>query len=477
VLFNSAIFPFFLALALLLYYGTARSLRLQNLSVVLLSCVFYGFWDVRFLSLLALSTVVAYGVGLAISATPDEGRRRAFLTLGLGVDLAVLGFFKYFNFFVQNLSDLLRLLGAGGWELEQLHIILPVGISFYTFHTMSYLIDVYRRDFQATRDPIAFACYVAFFPLLVAGPIERAATFLTQILAPRRTTLRQVTSGTYLILWGMYLKVFVGDNLGPLANKVFAAPATQSAAQICVGAVAFSFQIYADFAGYSQIARGVARLLGFELSRNFHLPYLALSPVDFWRRWHITLSTWLRDYVFIPLGGSRSHLYRNLLITMLLGGLWHGAGWHFLLWGLYHGLLLCLFRAIPWLGVEPWGTNHPSRAVRGPARLFWTLLNLALMIMGFAIFRVQETADLATVLPALLSFPFVSDWSGQEWDLLRLAFYITPLALADLAVHLRPGTSWMSTAWPLRAAWYLLLFYSVVLFGGGYGEAFFYFRF
>lgn len=480
MLFNSATFPFFLILALFLYYATGRHLRLQNLVLVLLSCLFYSRWDARFLGLLALSTTVAYTVGLALHYTESAQKRRALLTLALALDLGLLAFFKYYNFFLESAQQTLRLLGLT-LSPQHLEIILPVGISFYTFHTMSYVIDVYRGDFRACRDPIAFACYVAFFPLLVAGPIERAGSFLTQIVVPRRTSYEQVYTGTYLILWGLFLKAFVGDNLTPLVDRAFAQPGRETPIGMALGALAFSLQLYADFAGYSQVARGVARLMGFELSRNFNLPFLSVSPIEFWRRWHITLSTWLRDYLYIPLGGSQRLIYRNLLLTMALGGLWHGAHWKFALWGAYHGVLLCLYRALPFLGERPWGLGHARLEVRVLARAFWTTVTFGLVVVGFAIFRVERTEDLMVVLPALCQAP--AAWASQglteNWlDFARLAFYGLPLLVCDLAAFLFPVQRWMTTViWPLRTVWYLLLFYSIVLLGGAYGKAFYYFQF
>lgn len=479
MLFNSAIFPFFLAVALLLYYASAFQLRLQNVVLVLLSCWFYGCWDPRFLTLLGFSTLVAYLSALLIARSGDPKWRRRLLALSLTVDLAILAFFKYFNFFLQSLDPLV----GEPWDLRSLEILLPVGISFYTFHTMSYVIDVYRRDIEPTRDPIAFAVYVSFFPLLVAGPIERAGRFLPQVEAARRTTLEQVCTGTYLVLWGMFLKVFVGDNLAPMVGRIFANPQNASSLMIGLGVVAFTFQIYADFAGYSTIARGLARLMGFELSLNFNLPYLAQSPIEFWRRWHITLSTWLRDYLYIPLGGSRggpAMTYRNLILTMGLGGLWHGAGWNFVVWGIYQGGLLCMYHAVPWLGDRPVGTRDPARWRRGCAMAFWMAVNLGFWMVGMAIFRAEEPAEIPGVLSKLLAaIPSLGSATGFELLLvLKILFYVTPLVIADLVAYFTPVERWMSTvAWPLRALWYLYLFYAIVWFGGVYGEAFVYFRF
>ncbi len=483
MLFNSATFPFFLALVLLLYYGTGRSLRAQNLTLLLLSYLFYSYWDVRFLSLILFSTAVDYWVGLKLTETEDPNLRKPLLWLSLSTNLGLLGIFKYFDFFLDSLKDLALALGWT-YTFPHLDLILPVGISFYTFQSMSYTIDVYRRKVQATHDLVAFACYVAFFPQLVAGPIERATHFLPQVLAPRKTTWQQVSSGTYLIVWGLFLKVFVGDNLAPISDQVFADPTVCTPTEVALGNLAFMFQVYADFAGYSKIARGVARLMGFELSLNFNLPYLSLTPMDFWRRWHITLSHWLRDYLFIPLGGSRGsklRVSRNILITMALAGLWHGADWTFVLWGVCHGFLLIFYRYFPGLGRKPMGTDSMNPVIRGSATSFWTFVCFALVYLTMAVFRVEQVSELPEVLGKLLQAPnhlLGGGWQDHRLLLVKVAFYTLPVAVADLACALCPVTRWRMTApWPLRIVWYLTLFYAIVLFGGSYGQQFFYFQF
>ena len=476
MLFNSAVFPFFLIAALGLYYGFSWNLRIQNLVLVGLSYTFYGYWDWRFLALLVASTLVDYLVGLKLGSSQDPAARRLFLGLSLGTNLGLLGFFKYFNFFVDSFQTLLG--GSGG----NLDIVLPIGISFYTFQSMSYSLDIYRGKLEPTRDLIGFACYVAFFPQLVAGPIERATRFLPQVLNRRQTTLEQWNSGVYLILWGLYLKVFVGDGLTPVVDPTFANPGAASSGDILLSCLGFTFQIYADFAGYSLIARGIARLMGFELCLNFNLPYFALTPLEFWRRWHISLSTWLRDYLYIPLGGNRvssSITYRNLMITMVLGGLWHGSQWTFVVWGVYHGLLLAVYRAVPFLGERPAGTSHPQPWVRGLSVAFWTLVTFALIVIGLTIFRADRLADLGVILPGLLNSPWqlASDLPEAWRNVVRLLFRIGPLVMADLAAQFLP-VSWFKRApWPLRTIWYLFLFYSIVWFGGGYGVPFVYFQF
>lgn len=307
--------------------------------------MFYGWWDWRFLSLILLSTIVDYYCGLKIHAQTSTLKKKNYIILSVIVNLTLLGFFKYYNFFIDSF---IYLLSQIGWNIHPplLNIILPVGISFYTFQTMTYSIDIYRGHLEPTTDFLDFALFVSFFPQLVAGPIERAGTLLPQIRSSRTFRKDIFFSGLQLIYWGLFKKVFVADNLGPIVDSVYGQPSATGWEYI-IATWAFAWQIYCDFSGYTDIARGTARCMGIDLQLNFRQPYFVTNPSDFWRHWHISLSSWLRDYLYIPLGGNRNGLYktyRNLMITMLLGGLWHGAGWTFVLWGGYHGVLLCIFR-------------------------------------------------------------------------------------------------------------------------------------
>jgi len=346
MVFNSFIFvAFFVAV-----YGLYLILphRWQNRMLLVASYVFYGWWDWRFLGLIVLSTVVDYVAGLGIASSKDDRVRRRFLIASMCTNLGVLGLFKYANFFLHSLLDGLAMFGL---ELDAriTSIVLPVGISFYTFQTMSYTIDIYRREFAPTRNFLDFALFVSFFPQLVAGPIERARVLLPQLIAPRRLCRKRIEEGCWLILSGYYLKCVLADNLAPFVETIFQAPESAHGFEVLVGVWAAAFQIYGDFSGYSRIAIGLSKLMGIDLMQNFNRPYFAVSPNDFWRRWHISLSTWLRDYLYIPLGGNRGTTmatYRNLMVTMLLGGLWHGAAWNFVAWGLFHGSILCIWRPI-----------------------------------------------------------------------------------------------------------------------------------
>ncbi len=334
MLFNSGVFLQFFAAFLLLYWLLRGNLQARNLLIVAASYLFYGWWDWRFLGLLAFSSLFDYGVGLGLDRVATPGKRKALLVASVVCNLTILGFFKYYDFFVESGVRLLADLHVP-FQPSLLHVILPVGISFYTFQSMSYALDVYRRTVPPTRNLLQFLAFVCFFPQLVAGPISRASHLLPQFGQTRRITGEMIEEGVWLMLWGMFKKVVLADNFAPLADLVFQG-SSFTGPMVLLGTLAFGLQIYCDFSGYSDIARGAARVLGFDIIFNFNLPYAATSLREFWRRWHISLSTWLRDYLYISLGGNRrgaARTYANLLLTMLLGGLWHGAAWNYVLWG------------------------------------------------------------------------------------------------------------------------------------------------
>ncbi len=345
MVFNSFEFFVFLALVLVLYWGLKR--RAQNLLLLAASYVFYGWWDYRFLSLIAISTVADFLIAKRLGATAAESRRRRWLLASLAVNLGILGAFKYFDFFVDSAAGLLESIGVSA-NAPTLSVVLPIGISFYTFQTISYTFDVFRRRIEPERSLVTFGVYVAFFPQLVAGPIERAQHLLPQIQAERvAPTLMKVWSGSWLILTGLFKKVVLADGVAAVVRTRFESPDQHGGLSLLIGVYAFAIQIYGDFSGYSSIARGVARLFGIELMRNFEQPYLARNISEFWRTWHISLSTWLWDYLYVPLGGNRKGRRRtliNLALTMLIGGLWHGAAWTFVVWGALHGTYLIVHR-------------------------------------------------------------------------------------------------------------------------------------
>ena len=464
MLFNSFEFIFFFAVVYLLY--RLLNHRLQNSMLLIASYIFYGAWDWRFLGLLVFTTAVDYGCGIWIDKAADERRRKLILAVSICVNLAVLGFFKYFDFFSESLRHLALFAGIR-LDVPTLKIILPVGISFYTFQSMSYTIDVYRRSLKAEKNFFDFALYVAFFPQLVAGPIERAVNLLPQIKAERAVSSRQIDEGLWLIYWGFFKKVFVADNLAVIVNAVFAKTGVFPGGEALVGVYAFAFQIYGDFAGYSDIARGLAKLMGIELMVNFRFPYFVTNPRDFWRNWHISLSTWLRDYLYIPLGGNRGSgllTYRNIFITMLLGGLWHGAAWHFVVWGAYCGLLLMAHRTLDY--------KPASRA----GSFVSAIVMFHLTCLGWLIFRSSGMPQAADLLRNIV---FNFSWSSDaQYYFLKLCVMIAPLLAMQVAEKIK-NDQLIILKWPVLPRWafFLLMYYLITMFGEFGGKEFIYFQF
>ena len=339
--FNSIEFAIFLPIVFIVYwFVTSYNLKLQNFFVLAASYFFYGWWDWRFLSLIIISSLVDYSVGIAFSKTENTRKRKTLLWLSIFVNIGFLGFFKYYNFFVDNFVHAFTFFG-NEINPNTLNIILPVGISFYTFQTLSYSIDVYYKKLEPTKNAIAFFAFVGFFPQLVAGPIERASNLLPQFYKKRVFKYEKATDGMRQILWGLFKKIVIADNCATYANDIFANYHDYSGSTLFLGAVFFAFQIYGDFSGYSDIAIGTARLFGFNLMQNFAFPYFSRDIAEFWRRWHISLSTWFRDYVYIPLGGSKGRTWliiRNVFAIFLISGFWHGANWTFLIWGFLNAL-------------------------------------------------------------------------------------------------------------------------------------------
>ena len=337
MLFNSIDFALFLPIVFILYWFVAnKNIKIQNLLIVIASYIFYGWWDWRFLFLIFCSTMVDYIIGFYLSNQNNRKIRKILLFISIAINLGILGFFKYYNFFLSSFTHVFTFFGVE-IKANSLRIVLPVGISFYTFQTMSYTIDVYKRKIQATNDFIAFAAFVSFFPQLVAGPIERATNLLPQFLKKREFIYAQAVNGLRQMLWGLFKKIVIADNCARYVNMTFNNAESLTGSTLVLGVVFFAFQIYCDFSGYSDIAIGTARLFGFTLMKNFSFPYFSRDIAEFWRRWHISLTSWFRDYVYIPMGGSRGSGWikvRNVLIIFLVSGFWHGANWTFLLWGL-----------------------------------------------------------------------------------------------------------------------------------------------
>jgi len=425
VLFNSFTFWAFYAVVFILYWRLPH--KWQNRLLLVASYVFYGAWDWRFLSLIVISTLIDYFVGRRLSRTLGERQRKLTLLISIVGNLGLLGVFKYYNFFSSQLSALLHVVGIPAM-LPSMYIVLPVGISFYTFQTMSYTIDVYRGKTTAARNLLDFALYVSFFPQLVAGPIERSSRLLPQVVNPRVRRQSDIPEGLYLVVLGLFKKVVIADNMAQIVNAVFVRdPATLSGLECLVGVYAFAFQIYGDFSGYSAIARGVARWLGFDLMENFHMPYFSVSPSDFWKRWHISLSSWLRDYLYIPLGGNRGGrfmTYRNLMLTMLLGGLWHGAAWTFVAWGAFHGVLLCVYRAA--------GDSGAAEGNRFFSLTRWVhaFVMFQLVCVGWLLFRAQSLHQAwemsVRIATSFHATPVAIGLLGT------ICFYVAPLMLFEL---------------------------------------------
>lgn len=450
---------------------------------------FSGGWAVR----LPLETLFVPGgrwldciaalIGVAVEAAffcygytlQGETQRKFFLALSLISQMALLGFFKYYDFFISGAERLAEAFGLGSYQW-QLGIIVPVGISFYTFHTMSYTIDVYRGRLQPTESLIDFALFVAFFPQMVAGPIARAADLLPQFQRFRPFNWVVAQSAVYLIFWGLFKKLFIADNLLGLVNATYLSPSEVSGPQVLLATYAFAFQIYCDFSAYSDIARGSSRLMGIELMLNFNIPYAATNPRDFWRRWHISLSTWLRDYLYMGLGGSRggaAFIYRNLMITMVLGGIWHGARANFFWWGVYQGLLLCAHR----LAESRLNAVTPASGfARSLFRLASWVVFFHLVCYGWLLFRAES---LDQVLQFSRALPVGwGDLQAHLGTLLRICFYCWPLWIIQI-VQFRSGNllAPLTWAWPVRALFYLLLFYLTVTFGAFHVVEFIYFQF
>ena len=389
MLFNSYIFLVFLGIVLPLYYFLPS--KFKKLFLLVSSYTFYGYWDWRFTSLLALSTIVDFVIGSRIFIIKNRGKRKKLLVTSLIVNLGILSIFKYFGFFVDSFSSITQLFGS---NLDYLHlnIILPVGISFYTFQTMSYTIDIYRRKMEPTNSIIDFAVFVAFFPQLVAGPIERARNLLPQIQKLLKPTKEQISQGIVLIITGLFTKVMIGDTSGRIVDQIFSKPEIYNSPELIAGLTLFSIQIYADFSGYSSIARGVAKLLGIELMKNFEQPYLSSNITEFWRRWHISLSSWLKDYLYFSLGGSRkgkNRTYVNLMLTMLLGGLWHGSSWNFVIWGGLHGVYLGLHKLM--LGKEKPKERYQFDNILGLIKyISKTVITFILVLITWLFFRASE---------------------------------------------------------------------------------------
>ncbi len=497
MLFNSIEFAFFLPLVFIIYWAIgythiydALKLRLQNAFVLIASYVFYGWWGWRFLILIAFTSFCSWGSGLLISksaSSVDNKRAKAWMIANIVINLTVLGIFKYYDFFV---SEFGQLFGINTNSLL-LRIILPVGISFYTFQALSYSIDVYRQKIAPTKDIIAFFAFIAFFPQLVAGPIERATNLLPQFLNKRTFSYDQATDGMRQILWGLFKKIVVADNCATYVDQVWATYDTQNGSTLLLAAVLFTFQIYGDFSGYSDIAIGTAKLFGIKLMRNFNNPYFSRDIAEFWRRWHISLTTWFRDYVYIPLGGSRPEvpvhiknpdrykkliIIRNTFVIFLLSGFWHGANWTFIAWGAYHALL---FLPLILLGKNRKYTNQVAEGRLLPTwnECLQMLCTFALVVIGWIIFRASGIPSLHHYLQGMCDVSIFSiPQAGSTKRIPVVICIIVMLIVEWIQRDKEHGLQLNIKRWYIRYAIYIVVVAAIIYF---YADAvtFIYFQF
>ena len=481
MLFNSIDFAVFLPIVFALYwFVTNKSLKMQNLLIIGASYLFYGWWDWRFLSLIIFSTLVDYAVGVGLSKQENQTKRKLLLWTSITVNLGFLGLFKYYDFFLENFISAFSLLGMP-IQANSLNIILPVGISFYTFQTLSYSIDVYRRKLEPTKDFFAFAAFVCFFPQLVAGPIERATHLLPQFYSKRKFDYSLAVDGMRQILWGLFKKIVIADNCANYANIIFNNSEDYSGSSLALGAIFFTFQIYCDFSGYSDIAIGTSRLFGFDLMQNFNFPYFSRDIAEFWRRWHISLSTWFRDYLYIPLGGSRGGTWmkvRNTFIIFIVSGFWHGANWTFIVWGALNAVYF-----LPLLLTKN-NRNHIDIVAKGrylPSirELLSILLTFGLTVVAWVFFRAENIThattyiiDMFTDFNSYLSF-------NVYWEYKKILLFITVFmtiewfgregqyALDSL------GSNWKR---PVRYLMYYAIMLAIFWYGGE-EQQFIYFQF
>ena len=482
MLFNSIDFAIFLPIVFILYwFATNKNLKLQNLLIVAASYLFYGWWDWRFLSLILFSTIVDYSVGLGLLKQENQTKRKILLWTSILVNLGFLGFFKYYNFFLDNFITAFSFFGTE-IKANSLNIILPVGISFYTFQTLSYSIDIYKRKLEPTKDFIAFSAFVSFFPQLVAGPIERATHLLPQFYKKRTFDYSKSVDGMRQILWGLFKKIVIADNCAEFANQIFNNSADMNGSTLVLGALFFTFQIYGDFSGYSDIAIGTSRLFGFDLMRNFNFPYFSRDIAEFWRRWHISLSTWFRDYLYIPLGGSRGGTWmkvRNTFAIFIMSGFWHGANWTFIVWG--------ALNAVYFLPLLLTNNNRNNLETVAQGKLFPNIKELSFMLLTFGLtvfawifFRANNIGHaigyISEILsPSLFSIPKFAGMGRALTTIILVAIFVLvewkgregQYAISNL------GIKWKR---PLRYAMYYAIIIAIFWFGGK-EQQFIYFQF
>jgi D-alanyl-lipoteichoic acid acyltransferase DltB (MBOAT superfamily) len=483
MLFNSIDFAIFLPIVFILYwFVTNKNLKAQNLLIVVASYLFYGWWDWRFLSLILFSTLIDYSIGIRLLKEDNTSKRKILLWISILVNLGFLGFFKYYNFFLDNFVTAFSFFGSS-INPQGLNIILPVGISFYTFQTLSYTIDVYKRKLEPTKDFIAFSAFVSFFPQLVAGPIERASNLLPQFYRKRNFDYSKAVDGMRQILWGLFKKIVIADNCAQYANEIFNNSADFSGSTLVLGAVFFTFQIYGDFSGYSDIAIGTSRLFGFNLKQNFAFPYFSRDIAEFWRRWHISLSTWFRDYLYIPLGGSRGGNWikvRNTFIIFIVSGFWHGANWTFIFWG--------ALNAIYFLPLLLTNNNRNNLETVALGKFFPNIKELSFMLLTFGLtvfawifFRAENISHALSFISEIFSNSLfeIPKFTGRRpafTTILIIGIFILiewqgregQYAISDI------GKKWYR---PLRWTFYSLLIFAIGMFMPSVESPFIYFQF
>jgi alginate O-acetyltransferase complex protein AlgI len=474
MLFNSSVFLIFVALFASAYFITHNRSRLWV--ICLASYIFYGWWDWRFTGLLFGMTVICWYSALRLSATPNPRSKRLWLVTAISTCLVVLGFFKYFNFFEENTRQVLTLFGFdASWPT--MHIVLPVGISFFMFQGLSYVVDVARGDLPVEKSLLKVATFKAFFPQLVAGPIVRAHDFMPQLDSDRRPTANDLIIGVCLMVWGYVMKVGMADSLGAFVDQRFGDPQGHSPASMALGVLFYAFQIYGDFGGYSLIAIGLARCFGFHFLLNFRRPYFADSLSDFWKRWHISLSSWLRDYLYIPLGGNRcssAKTNRNLMLTMLLGGLWHGAAWNFVAWGALHGSYLCLERLIR----SATRTGPPHVIWRIAKRAVTTVIIFVLVCVGWVLFRAHTLTDALLILSRVATWDaFDLTYVPGKFQLIKGLFLISLVVVGDVIWSQTDLTKLLQKHWWVGGVFCGVCGLVLAFLGTFHGNSFIYFQF
>ncbi|NES04257.1 MAG: MBOAT family protein [Okeania sp. SIO2F4] len=482
--FNSIDFAIFLPIVFILYwFVTQRNLKLQNFLIVAASYLFYGWWDWRFLSLILISTIVDYSLGIRLYKEENLTKRKVLLWISILVNLGFLGFFKYYNFFLENFINAFSLFGAE-IKVNSLNIVLPVGISFYTFQTLSYTIDVYKRKLEPTKDFIAFSAFVSFFPQLVAGPIERATHLLPQFYTKRTFDYSKAVDGMRQILWGLFKKIVIADNCGKYADLIFNNSSDYSGSTLVFGALFFTFQIYGDFSGYSDIAIGTSRLFGFDLMRNFAFPYFSRDIAEFWRRWHISLSTWFRDYLYIPLGGSRGGSWmkvRNTFIIFIVSGFWHGANWTFIIWGALNAIyflpLLLTKNNRKNLDIVAQGKYFPSFK-----ELSFMLVTFGLTVVAWIFFRAENIDHAISYLSEILSYSLFTEpeFPGKSESLNTIIWVIGFVIIEWLGREQEYAIANLGRKWkiPFRYIIYYLMIIAIIMSSDQQqGQRFIYFQF